>query len=74
MSDNTKHTVSESADKIQVNTELKRGSGTRDEDKVKVRVKGDDPDEVVAKLNATIENLTETHDNLRQIQPEVGEE
>jgi len=24
---------------------------------------------VVAKLNATIENLTETHDNLRQIQP-----
>jgi len=69
MSDNTTRQVNESADKIQVNTALKRGSGTRDEDKVKVRVKGDDPDEVVAKLNATIENLTETHDNLRQIQP-----
>jgi len=75
MSDNTetRHTVSETADKIVVTTNVKRGSGTRDEDKIRVKVKGDDPDDVVDKLNATIANLQETSDTLRAMQPEVGE-
>jgi len=34
------HTVSESADKIVVKTKVKRGTGTRDEDKIDVKVKG----------------------------------
>ena len=74
MSDNdidTRHTVSESADKITVTTNTKRGSGTRDEDKIRVKVKGDDPDDVVDKLNQTLLNLhNETAAELRNNQPE----
>ena len=67
----TRHTVSESADKITVTTNTKRGSGTRDEDKIRVKVKGDDPDDVVDKLNQTLLNLhNETADELRNNQRE----
>lgn len=66
----TRHNISESADKINVETKVKRGSGTRDQDTIKVKVKGDDPDDVVERLNATIENLRETADEVRSIQPE----
>lgn len=65
------HTVNESADKIRVETKVKRGSGTRDQDTIKVQVKGDDPDDVVEQLNATVENLRETADAARSIQPEA---
>jgi len=68
MSD-TQHTVSESADKIRLKTKLKRGSGTRDQDEIEVKVKGNDPDEAVRKLNATIANLQETSETLREMQP-----
>jgi len=73
MSDNTetRHTVSETADKIVVTTNTKRGSGTRDEDKIRVKVKGDDPDDVVDKLNQTLLNLhNETAAELRANQPD----
>ena len=61
--------ISESADKIRVETKVKRGSATRDQDELKVKVKGNDPDDVVAKLNATIANLHETADAVRDLQP-----
>lgn len=74
MSDkNVNHNISESADKIRVETNIKRGSGTRDQDQIKVKVKGDDADEVVAKLNATIQNLKATADDVRAIQPGDGD-
>lgn len=69
-----RHTVNESADKIRVETQVKRGSGTRDQDTIKVKVKGDDPDDVVQQLNATVENLRETADTARSIQPEASSE
>lgn len=62
--------VTESADKIRVETKVKRGSGTRDQDELKVKVKGDDAAEVVDKLNATVERLQETADSVRELQPE----
>jgi len=66
----TRKTISESADKIVVTTNTKRGSGTRDEDKLRVKVKGDDPEAVVDKLNATLRGLHDsTADELRQMQP-----
>jgi len=65
-----RETVRESADKIRVETQVKRGNGTRDEDRIKVKVRGDDPDDVVAQLNATVANLRETADAVRSIQPE----
>jgi hypothetical protein len=68
MTDKT-HNVNESADKIRVQTKVKRGNGTRDEDRIEVKVKGDDPSEVVAKLNETVAQLQETADTLRGMQP-----
>jgi hypothetical protein len=69
----TERRITESADKIRVETKVKRGTGTRDQDELKVKVKGDDPDEVVDRLNATIQNLRETADTVREIQPGGGE-
>jgi len=63
----TEHRISESADKLTLTTKVKRGEGTRDEDRIKIKVKGDDPDEVVAKLNATVRNLQTTADDLRNL-------
>ena len=74
MSENeTRHTVSESADKIVVTTNVKRGTGTRDEDKIRVKVKGDEATDVVDKLNSTLKLLQYTADDMRQIQPEGDE-
>ena len=65
----TRHTVSESADKITVTTKVKRGEGTRDEDRIKVKVKGNDPDEVSDKLKQMLGNLRSTSEYLREMQP-----
>ena len=65
-----KHTTRESADKIRVETQVKRGEGTRDEDRIKIKVRGDEPSDVVEKLNETIEQLHGTADELRGMQPE----
>jgi len=48
------HNVQESADKIVLKTTIKRGTGTRDEDKIKVKVKGNDPEEAAKKLHETV--------------------
>jgi hypothetical protein len=63
------HNVNESADKIRVETKVKRGSGTRDQDEIKVKIKGDDPESVVEKLNDTVDRLKDTSENLRSMQP-----
>jgi len=70
------HHVNESADKVRVETKVKRGTEPRDQDEMKVQIKGDDPDEVVERLNATVANLRETAADIRAIQPdgEGGEE
>ena len=71
----TRHTVNESADKIRLDTKVKRGSGTRDQDEVKVSIKGNDPDETAERLAATLAALDEhgVADTLRETQPEVDE-
>jgi len=69
--DETRLNISESADKIRLETQVKRGDGTRDEDRTKVKVKGDDPDETAARLAATLDAL-ESHgvaETLRGTQP-----
>jgi hypothetical protein len=66
--------VNESADKIRVKTSVKRGSGTRDQDIIDVKIKGDDPAEVVEKLNETVAQLQETADTLREMQPGENDE
>jgi len=76
MNDNTRHTVSESADKITLKTNVKRGSGTRDQDKVTVKVKGRDPDASATKLKAVLDALDEegVTDHLRATQPGATDE
>ena len=76
MSDNTQHTVSESADKIVLKADVKRGTGTRDQDKINVKVKGNDPGATAAKLAQTLECLEAegVAATLRETQPEVDDE
>lgn len=66
-----RHTVNESADKIVLKTNVKRGSGTRDQDKLNVKIKGSDPEETAQKLKDTLDALEETGvaQQLRQTQP-----
>jgi len=51
------HHVNESADKIVLKTSVKRGSGTRNQDKLDVKVKGSDPQDTARKMKDTIEAL-----------------
>lgn len=69
-----RHTTRESADKIRVETKVKRGTGTRDQDEIKVKIRGDDADAVVDRLNDTVAKLHETADTVRSIQPENSDE
>jgi len=74
MADETRHTISESADKIVVNTVVKRGENTRDEDKLKLRVKGNDAESVAERTAATLDALREegVAAELRATQPGGG--
>ena len=69
--DHIQRNISESADKIRVETKVKRGSGTRDQDTIKVKVKGDEASEVVTQLNETVALLQDTADELRGLQGDV---
>ena len=55
----TNHNLNESADKIRLETQVKRGEGTRDEDRMKVKVRGDDPTATAARLRDTLDALAE---------------
>jgi len=71
MRENTEHRVSESADKIVLKTTVKRGSGTRDEDKLNVKVKGNEPGPTADKLARVLDSLEELEvsNRLRETQP-----
>jgi len=77
MTDNTetRHTVSESADKIVLKADVKRGTGTRDQDKINVKVKGNDPEDTAERLAQTLECLEAegVAQTLRGTQPETNE-
>ena len=67
--ENISRHINESADKLVLTTKVKRGSGTRDQDEIKVKVKGDDPKKAVTKLNETVIRLRGTAETLRSTQP-----
>jgi len=74
---NTRHTVRESADKITLKTKVKRGTGTRDQDEVIVKVRGDDPTEAAEQLGLVLDRLADENitEALRETQPdEVGDD
>ena len=71
----TTHTVNESADKITLTTKVKRGNATRDQDEIRLKVKGENPEDTAAKLAQTLDALEAAGvaDTLRNTQPEVDE-
>lgn len=73
--DETRHNISESADKIRLKTKVKRGSGTRDQDEVEVNIKGNDPAETASRLAATLAELDRAGvvETLRETQAGEGE-
>jgi hypothetical protein len=75
MSDETHH-VNESADKITLTTKIKRGSGTRDQDEIKVKIKAADPVAAAQKLDATVNRILDhgTAETLRTTQPDGDSE
>jgi len=68
---NSQHTVSESADKIVLKTNVKRGNATRDQDKIDVKIKGSNPEDTAAKLAKTLDALESEGiaQTLRETQP-----
>lgn len=71
----TRLNISESADKIRLETKVKRGEAARDQDEVKVKIKGDDPEDAAAKLAETLDALEAEGivDTLRETQAGAGE-
>ena len=57
MTENTTRQLNESADKIRLKTQLKRGSQTRDQDTHDIKVRGETPEEAAQNLSAVLEEL-----------------
>jgi len=74
--DETRLNVNESADKIRLKTSVKRGSGTRDQDTLDVKVRGDDPEQTADRLAETLDALEANGvaETLRETQPESDDE
>ena len=68
--------INESADKIRLDTKVKRGSDVRNEDVVKVQVKGDNPEDAASELRRVLNALESEGitDTLRQTQPGESDE
>jgi len=75
MTDKTHH-INETADKVVLKTKLKRGTGTRDEDKLDCKVKGESPEEVAQQMRDLIDacEALGLSDHLRDVQPGEGDE
>ena len=59
---------------VPITVQLKRGSGTRDEDKIKGKVKAETLDDAQEDMDALREYLHRLAEDARQIQPEAGSE
>jgi hypothetical protein len=57
--DETRHNVNESHDKIRLETDVTRGTGTRDQEKHKLKVRGETPEEAAEKLDKVVSELKE---------------
>jgi len=52
-----RHTVNESHDKIRLETDVTRGEGTRDQEKHKLKVRGETPEQAAEALSDALEEL-----------------
>ena len=74
--DETNHNLNESADKIRLKTQIKRGEGTRDQDTHDLKVRGETPEEAAENLSETLAELEDrdVFARARSIQPEADDE
>jgi hypothetical protein len=70
------HEITETADKIRIQTKIKRGTGTRDQDTHNLKARGRTPEEVARRMEVTIAELEErdVFDTVREIQSEGSDE
>jgi hypothetical protein len=57
--DDRRHNVNESHDKIRLETDVTRGTGTRDQEKHKLKARGETPEEAAANLSDALAELEE---------------
>jgi hypothetical protein len=57
--DEMRHNLNETADKIRVQTKLKRGSDTRDQDTHNIKVRAESPEAAADKIEAVVTALKE---------------
>jgi len=69
MSDPT-HNVNESNEKVRVTTTVKRGTGTRDQDTHKLKVRAENPQEAAEQMDVLLQELenADVYDRVREIQ------
>lgn len=65
--------MKESVDKVRVTGKLKRGTGTRDQDTLKIEARGRDADEATDEFESALEQLDATVDTMREFQAGDGE-
>jgi len=70
------HEITETADKIRIQTKIKRGTGTRDQDTHNLKVRGRTPEEVARRMEVTIFELEkrDVFEEVRQIQLEGSDD
>jgi len=66
-------TVENVASGVSITAKVKRGSGTRDQDTIKIKAKGTDAAEAIEEMDAVLERADEWADDLRDVQPGGGE-
>lgn len=54
-----KHNVNESHDKLRLETDVTRGTGTRDQEKHKLKARGETPEEAAENLSEALAELEE---------------
>jgi len=57
MTDETRHNVNESHDKIRLETDITRGTGTRDQEKHKLKARGETPEQAAENLSKALAEL-----------------
>jgi hypothetical protein len=65
----SEHTVNESNEKIRLKTQIKRGTGTRDQDTHDIKARAETPEEAAEMLSQVLAELEErdVFDRVRQV-------
>jgi len=72
--DDGTNVVENQASGVSITAKLKRGTGTRDQDEIKIKAKGTTAEEAVENMNDAMNAAEEWADDLRSVQPEGSSE